>query len=100
MSRKSNLDRRKPQKKPEQPSKRLTGGFKSKSNAGAGKDGAHSSTPIVPLKEAKRFVVDCLTAAGASTEFACTHADALVEADNRGLFTYGLNQLGRATIIA
>lgn len=94
MSRKSNLDRRKPQKKPEQPSKRLTGGCKSKSNAGVGKDGAHGSTPIVPLKEAKRFVVDCLTAAGASTEFACTHADALVEADNRGLFTYGLNQLG------
>lgn len=49
--------------------------------------------PIVPLAEARRFMVDCLKAAGASVELANIHADSLIDADYRGNFTYGMNRL-------
>ena len=56
-----------------------------------------SSTPIscIPIHVAKRFVKECIAAAGASLSHATDMADLLVAADNRGHFSHGLNRLGK-----
>ncbi|KAF5303725.1 hypothetical protein FQR65_LT00869 [Abscondita terminalis] len=50
-------------------------------------------TPLIALKEARRFMVDCMKAVGAPTKHAELLADLLVEADYRGIFSHGMNRL-------
>uniref|UniRef100_A0A1Y1NQ32 Malate dehydrogenase n=1 Tax=Photinus pyralis TaxID=7054 RepID=A0A1Y1NQ32_PHOPY len=50
-------------------------------------------TPIIPLKEARRFIVECLEAVGTPRIHASLQADLLVEADYRGHYSHGMNRL-------
>ncbi|XP_054278135.1 uncharacterized oxidoreductase YjmC-like [Macrosteles quadrilineatus] len=47
----------------------------------------------VALAEVRRFCVDCMTAVGTPQANATALADVLVEADNRGHYSHGLNRL-------
>lgn len=47
--------------------------------------------PIIPLKEATRFIAECLVAAGAIKQAAIAQARVLVEADRQGHFSHGKN---------
>lgn len=49
---------------------------------------------LVPLDEAKRFIKDCMTTVGASEDNAVLVANLLTEADDRGLYSHGMNRLG------
>lgn len=42
----------------------------------------------------RRFMVDCMTTAGACESHAAQLADVLVEGDKRGHYSHGLNRLG------
>lgn len=53
------------------------------------------TTPVIPLKESKRFSKECLIAAGLSSKFAKIHSDLLAEADIRGYYNNGFNRLGK-----
>lgn len=46
-----------------------------------------------PVTDAKRFIVECLTAAGASPKNSEIVAHSLVEADYRGHYNHGMNRL-------
>lgn len=48
---------------------------------------------ITPAAEAKRFMVDCLIAAGVSPEHSEILAKNLIEADYRGHYSHGMNRL-------
>lgn len=48
---------------------------------------------VIPVEEAKRFMVDCFVAAGASSYNAEVIADNLIEADYRGHISHGMNRL-------
>ncbi|KAF5302680.1 hypothetical protein FQA39_LY10176 [Lamprigera yunnana] len=50
-------------------------------------------TPLIPMKEVKRFMVDCMEAVGAPLEHAQALANLLAEADHRGIFSHGMNRL-------
>lgn len=50
--------------------------------------------PIIPIKEARRFMQECLKAAGADNSNANEMADLLIEADYRGHYSHGMNRLG------
>ena len=52
------------------------------------------SISCIPVHIAKRFIKECITAAGATTAHATDMADVLVTADHRGHFSHGLNRLG------
>lgn len=49
----------------------------------------------VPLKEVRRFCIDCMRAVGTPKSHAVALADVLVEADKRGYSGHGLNRLDR-----
>ncbi|XP_048483844.1 uncharacterized oxidoreductase YjmC [Plutella xylostella] len=49
--------------------------------------------PEVRIAEVRRFMVDCLVAAGAPEHAAGAHADLLLHADVTGHFSHGLNRL-------
>uniref|UniRef100_A0A6P7FHV8 Uncharacterized protein LOC114330532 isoform X2 n=1 Tax=Diabrotica virgifera virgifera TaxID=50390 RepID=A0A6P7FHV8_DIAVI len=49
---------------------------------------------ITPLKEARRFMVDCFKAVGSNQTHAEIVSDNLLEADYRGHYTHGMNRLG------
>lgn len=49
---------------------------------------------LVPLDEARRFIRECMTAAGASENNAALMANLLAEADDRGHYSHGMNRLG------
>lgn len=51
-------------------------------------------TGRVALNEIRRFIVDCMTSVGAPQNHAVAMADLLLEADQRGHFSHGLNRLG------
>lgn len=51
--------------------------------------------PIIPIKEARRFMKECLKAAGTDDSNASEMADLLVEADYRGHYSHGMNRLGK-----
>jgi len=53
-----------------------------------------TSISCIPVHMAKRFIKECITAAGASAVHAADMADVLVMADHRGHFSHGLNRLG------
>lgn len=53
-----------------------------------------AETPLTSVKEARRFMIDCLKAVDTPTEHAEAMADLLVEADYRGIFSHGMNRLG------
>ncbi|CAH1984627.1 unnamed protein product [Acanthoscelides obtectus] len=53
-----------------------------------------TSKLVTQLSEAKRFMVDCLKAVGATESNAETVADNLLEADYRGHYSHGMNRLG------
>lgn len=55
-------------------------------------------TPIVPVEESRRFILECLVAVGTPKEHAKAMADLLVEADHRGHYSHGMNRLGKTTI--
>lgn len=59
-----------------------------------------SSDGVVPVKEAKRFLKDCLMAVNTSAETADQLAEVLVEADYRGHYSHGLNRLGKFYLIS
>lgn len=46
-----------------------------------------------PVQEAKRFIVQCLTAVGANPENSEIIASSLIEADYRGHYNHGMNKL-------
>ncbi|CAG9864222.1 unnamed protein product [Phyllotreta striolata] len=48
---------------------------------------------ITPLKESRRFMIDCLKAVGAQQKHAEIVADNLLEADHRGHYSHGMNRL-------
>ncbi|XP_028129336.1 uncharacterized oxidoreductase YjmC [Diabrotica virgifera virgifera] len=48
---------------------------------------------ITPLREARRFMIDCFKAVGANQAHAEIVADSLLEADYRGHYTHGMNRL-------
>ncbi|XP_028135688.2 uncharacterized oxidoreductase YjmC-like isoform X2 [Diabrotica virgifera virgifera] len=48
---------------------------------------------ITPLKEARRFMVDCFKAVGSNQTHAEIVSDNLLEADYRGHYTHGMNRL-------
>ncbi|CAG9826511.1 unnamed protein product [Diabrotica balteata] len=48
---------------------------------------------ITPLKEAKRFMIDCFKAVGCNQTHAEIVADNLLEADYRGHYSHGMNRL-------
>ncbi|KAF2880771.1 hypothetical protein ILUMI_25399 [Ignelater luminosus] len=50
-------------------------------------------TPLVPLKESRRFITECMEAVGTPTSHAEALADLLVEADYRGHYSHGMNRL-------
>lgn len=52
----------------------------------------------MPLDNARRFIVDCLVAVGTPESHAKQQADLLVEADNRGHYSHGMNRLGKYKI--
>lgn len=49
----------------------------------------------ISLAEVRRFCVDCMTAVGTPQANATALADVLVEADNRGHYSHGINRLGK-----
>lgn len=49
--------------------------------------------PEIQLEEVRRFMEDCLTAAGAPESEAQAHADLLMHADTVGHYSHGLNRL-------
>lgn len=49
---------------------------------------------LVAIDEAKRFVKDCMVAAGATADNAIVLANLLTEADSRGQYSHGMNRLG------
>ncbi|KAK5642467.1 hypothetical protein RI129_008634 [Pyrocoelia pectoralis] len=53
----------------------------------------NSETPLIPLKEGRRFIVECLQAVGTPQKHAEAQADLLIEADYRGHFSHGMNRL-------
>ena len=53
-----------------------------------------SPVSYIPLQVVRRFIQDCITAAGGSVSHASDMADLLVTADHRGHFSHGLNRLG------
>ncbi|KAJ4448170.1 hypothetical protein ANN_10183 [Periplaneta americana] len=53
-----------------------------------------ASRGVVPVQEAKRFMVDAMTAVGTLHDHAEQLADVLVAADYKGHFSHGLNRLG------
>ncbi|XP_069681972.1 uncharacterized oxidoreductase YjmC-like [Periplaneta americana] len=52
-----------------------------------------ASRGVVPVQEAKRFMVDAMTAVGTLHDHAEQLADVLVAADYKGHFSHGLNRL-------
>ncbi|CAG9826513.1 unnamed protein product [Diabrotica balteata] len=48
---------------------------------------------ITPLKEARRFMIDCFKAVGSNQAHAEIVSDNLLEADYRGHYTHGMNRL-------
>lgn len=48
---------------------------------------------LIAVEEARRFMIDGLTAAGAASQHAKDQADLLLEADLRGHFSHGMNRL-------
>ena len=56
-----------------------------------------ASIACIPISVAKRFIKECITAAGASATHASDMADVLISADHRGHFSHGLNRLGTFT---
>lgn len=52
-------------------------------------------TPLVPLDNARKFIVDSLSAVGTPLDHARQQADLLVEADYRGHYSHGMNRLGK-----
>uniref|UniRef100_A0A182PDI9 Malate dehydrogenase n=1 Tax=Anopheles epiroticus TaxID=199890 RepID=A0A182PDI9_9DIPT len=60
---------------------------RSMSTSGAAKKG------LVPVEEARRFMVDCLVNSKTPLAHAKQQADLLVEADYRGHFSHGMNRL-------
>ncbi|PAV70957.1 hypothetical protein WR25_20932 [Diploscapter pachys] len=48
---------------------------------------------VVEIKEMRRFMVDCMTTAGACESHAAQLADVLAEGDKRGHYSHGLNRL-------
>lgn len=53
----------------------------------------NTNSPIIPVSEAKRFIIDCLMTVGASKENAEAQAKLLIEADQRGHKSHGKNPL-------
>jgi LDH2 family malate/lactate/ureidoglycolate dehydrogenase len=49
---------------------------------------------VVPVQEAKRFMVEAMVAVGTVQQHAEQMADVLVAADYRGHYSHGLNRLG------
>lgn len=54
-----------------------------------------NSISCIPINVARRFVQDCIVAAGGSAAHAADMADLLVTADHRGHFSHGMNRLGK-----
>ncbi|XP_022911923.2 uncharacterized oxidoreductase YjmC [Onthophagus taurus] len=54
---------------------------------------ANTESPLVPVKEANRFVKECLEACGTPESHAKAMADLLIEADYRGHYSHGMNRL-------
>ena len=54
-----------------------------------------ASISCVPIQVAKRFIKECIAAAGGTTSHATDMADLLVAADHRGHFSHGLNRRGK-----
>lgn len=52
-----------------------------------------TDTPIIPLKDAKRFIIQCMEAVGTPKAHAEALGDVLVEADYRGHYSHGMNRL-------
>ncbi len=52
---------------------------------------------VVPVEEARRFMVDCMVSVGTPKAASVSLADTLVAADVRGHFSHGLNRLGELT---
>lgn len=52
-----------------------------------------TGTDIIPLKNARRFITDCMVAVGSPQEHAEAMADVLSEADYRGHYSHGMNRL-------
>ncbi|XP_017781988.1 PREDICTED: uncharacterized oxidoreductase YjmC isoform X2 [Nicrophorus vespilloides] len=50
-------------------------------------------TPVIPLNEGKRFIVDCMVAVGTPKNHADALANLLIEADYRGHYSHGMNRL-------
>ena len=50
---------------------------------------------LIKQYEAHAFVVRCMMKAGAAPESSRVLADVIVEADSRGIFSHGLNRLGK-----
>lgn len=53
----------------------------------------NSETPLIPLREGRRFIIECLQAVGTPQKHAEAQADLLIEADYRGHFSHGMNRL-------
>lgn len=53
----------------------------------------NSKRDYIPVKEAKRFMVDCFVALKTPKKHAELMADLLVSADYRGHFSHGMNRL-------
>jgi LDH2 family malate/lactate/ureidoglycolate dehydrogenase len=49
---------------------------------------------VVPIQEAKRFMMEAMVAVGTVQQHAEQMADVLVAADYRGHYSHGLNRLG------
>jgi LDH2 family malate/lactate/ureidoglycolate dehydrogenase len=50
---------------------------------------------VVPVAEARRFVVEAMVTVGTTQQHAEQMADVLVAADYRGHYSHGLNRLGK-----
>ena len=56
---------------------------------------AASNTKLVKEEEVHAFVIRCMQKAGTSLESCRALADVIVVADARGVFSHGLNRLGK-----
>ncbi|CEF64785.1 Malate/L-lactate dehydrogenase family-containing protein [Strongyloides ratti] len=48
---------------------------------------------VSPIKDVKRYIVDCMKSVGTDTDHAKMLADVLVKGDNRGHYSHGINRL-------
>ena len=53
------------------------------------------SMAVVPVQEARRFMIDALVSVGTTKQNAIQLADVLVAADYQGHYSHGLNRLGK-----